>query len=1030
MWGGALGRARCRHGLGVQHWGSYGAGCGCSMFKGRSRVGGDRDVRARCVDVGGLVVDLNVVDLAVWGKSRGLAGEGEAPLSYPLICHLLDAAAFAGRVWDEYLSDLVREWVAGQLGLSLSEARSFVVLLAGLHDVGKACPGFQFREGVPGPLGYPRAGEFADHAAAGQLWLGAALAAKFDWPEELAEAAAEVVGGHHGFFQTWDAHEYAKEKVKAKGLGMGPWGAQRTAIAAAVQEIVGPRSWPDAFAPDAQVLVCAIVVLADWLASRTPFVRSRLEDLPEGGDVASLRRFFASSVAAGEGELVRAGLVRLQVSERGFAEAFGFTPNRLQASLLEHLPGEVTGPGLLIVAEAMGQGKTEAALFAAGVLGKAAGTAGLAFLLPTMATSNAMEERLAGHFERNAIGPAPVNLVHSMAWLRRLRSELDGSGSVVADDARVLTEVTEWLSGGRKAAFAPVCVGTIDQALLGVLPSKYNAFRMLAFANKTIVIDEVHAFDEFVRGLLCGFLSWCGHLGVPVVLMSATLPAQIARELAKAYLGRDPGETAAPAYPGWVFLQRDTTTASPHRVPVPLTAAQPLLRIELRECPTVDGALDRSQALVRELDPLCRTEGCAAVVCTTVREAQQTYADLTARITDNGLDVEAVLLHSNMPMRQREQITDDIVRRFGKDAGSDRSERTVIVSTQVIEQSIDIDMDLIISDLAPFELLLQRAGRGHRHRPNDAHRPAWAQQPRLVVLAPEGGIDPAVPKRWAYVYPPASLIRTQRLLLRLTEAGVRIPADVQQLVDTLYTDPSLIEGHEGAERESLAWAMVRRTEAKRWRVPSPKDLGSVGEFSGQDRLVEERFSTRFDADALRALPLFERDGDLFLDVECALVLPRKGAGRALWSRSAVAAIIERTVPVRRELLEVRPGILAVAPLPELEGDSRLSALVPLIHKIDNGGGVSPAHVGRRTFQLDPVLGLRISESLIQVPRQPSARVRSQVGHGGSEDRWDTSMPNENISADHSLKANTNRFWWFVAGAAFALAATWVTLALV
>lgn len=905
----------------------------------------------------------NLVELLVWGKSRGLGSDSGRPRTYPLICHLLDTAAFAGRVWDEYLADRLRQWLSDQLGLSLEETRAFVMLVAGLHDVGKACPGFQFRDedGLAALTGYPRDGDFGDHAAAGQLWLGAALAAKFGWSPDLAEAVAEVVGGHHGFFTTMDRRDYHPEKVKVKGLGRGPWGTQRTAIAAAVQEIVGAHQYPKDFAPDAQVLVCAVVVLADWLASRTAFIRSRMPHVPPTGDASSLQRFLTGSIAATEDELSRAGLVRLAVREAEFVETFGFNPNRLQTSLLEGLPQAVSGPGLLIVTEQMGQGKTEAALFAAQMLGSAAGSAGLAFLLPTMATSNAMETRLIDYIERNSSESAAVNLVHSMAWLRRLRTELDATGDETGETDRSLSEVTEWLRGGKKAAFAPVCVGTIDQALLGVLPLKYNAFRMLAFANKTVVIDEVHAFDEFVRSLLCGFLSWCGHLGVPVVLMSATLPQSIARELAAAYLGRDPGPPAAPSYPGWVFLQRETTEPKPQTITVPEREEQPLLRVDLRECTAVDEALQRGPALARELEPLCAESGCAAVVCTTVKEAQQTYAELTSWIGNAGLDAEVVLLHSNMPMWQRETLTDDIVRRFGRGKKADRSGRTIIVSTQVLEQSVDIDMDLVISDLAPLELLLQRAGRGHRHAENNEQRPSWAREPRLVVLIPEGGEDPVVSGRWKYVYPPASLIRTQRLLLRRAGDGVRLPGDIQGLVDKLYTDQSLIAGQEQAERESLAWAMVRRTEAERWRVPVPKDLGSVGEFSGQHRLVEERFSTRFDADSVRALPLFDRGGDLFLDPQGQVPLPGPNttSGRFRWDMTDVAAIIQRTVPVRRSLLERRPGELAVTPLEEWQDHFQLQHVVPLKHIIMSNGRVVAAKVAGRVFGLDTVLGLKI-----------------------------------------------------------------------
>ncbi|WP_030144356.1 CRISPR-associated helicase/endonuclease Cas3 [Glycomyces sp. NRRL B-16210] len=908
-------------------------------------------------------MSFNLVELLLWGKSRGLGTEDQRPRTYPLICHLLDAAAFAGRVWDEYLSQHLQEWLADQLDLSLEETRSWAMLLAGLHDIGKACPGFQFRddEGLAAPEGFPRDGDFCNHAAAGQLWLGAALKEKFGWPEDTAEAVAEVVGGHHGIFTTLQPGEYSKEKVREKGLGGGPWGSQRTAIAAAVQDLVGVPNKPADFCPDAQMVMCAVVVLADWLASRTGFVRSRMTHVPPQGDPQSLERFLAGSIAATEGELARSGLVRLKVREAEFAEEFGFQPNRLQASLLENLPQAVSGSGMLIVTEQMGLGKTEAALYAARILGAATGTAGMAFLLPTMATSNAMESRLVEYVERNAVDAAPVNLVHSMAWLRRLRSETESPEAEVSDDARELAEVTEWLRGGKKAAFAPVCVGTIDQALLSVLPLKYNAFRMLAFANKTIVIDEVHAFDEFVRVLLCGFLSWCGHLGVPVVLMSATLPESIARELAKAYLGRDPGAKAAPSYPGWVFLERDRHEPVRESISV-AESEERSLRIDLRECETVDEALQRGPTLARELEALCTGSGCAAVVCTTVKEAQQTYIQVAQWIAREGYDVEMVLLHSNMPMWQRETITDYVVRGFGRGENADRSGRTIIISTQVLEQSVDIDMDLIISDLAPMELLLQRAGRGHRHPENDARRPAWAEHPRLVVLVPEGGEDPVVPKRWSYVYPLASLIRTQRLLLRRNGGAVRLPGEVQGLIDELYTDSSLIAGHEQAERESLAEAMVRHGEAERWRVPKPRDLGSVGEFSGQDRLVEEHVSTRFDADSVRALPLFDRGGDLCLDPEGTVPLPQPTAdsGRMRWSTTDVAAIIERTVPVRRSLLVHSRGEVAVKPRPEWKDHFQLKFVVPLVHRVDSDGRVEASRVAGRGFLLDSVLGLEIS----------------------------------------------------------------------
>lgn len=909
-------------------------------------------------------MDHNLVDLRIWGKSRGLAAEGHPPVTYPLLCHLLDAAAFAGQAWDHYLSDRLRGYLADQLGLSEQECRSFVMLLAGLHDIGKACPGFQNREDekLSAPDEYPKDGAEADHTFVGQLWLGAALRAKFGWSEDLAFGVAEIVGGHHGIFKYWEEKEYRRDKIKLKGFGGPGWGPQRGAIVSAMRQLTGVEKLPDEIPVEAQVIACAVVVLADWLASRTEYIRTRMPDpAPQSADLAWSARFLADSEAAARKEIVAAGLVRLKLRDGAFAEEFRIEPNRLQSSLESKLPAAVTGPGLLIVTEQTGKGKTQAALFAARVLGAASGTSGLAFLLPTMATSNAMEARLVEYVEARAASAASVNLVHSMAWLRRLSEETDPPQTDLWDGGRVLTTVTEWLGGGRKAAFAPVCVGTVDQALLGVLPLKYNAFRLFAFANKTIVIDEVHAFDAYVRRLLSGFLSWCGHLGIPVVLMSATLPRSIAGELASAYLDSAAGDQVEIPYPGWAFFRRGD--AEPVVEPITVDEGeQQQLRIELAECAETEESIDRRPALRRELEPLCADHGCAAVICTTVKEAQQTYTEVVSWLADAGLDAEVVLLHSNMPLWQRETITDRVVARFGK--GGDRSGRTVIISTQVLEQSVDIDMDLVISDLAPLELLLQRAGRGHRHPQNKPARPAWAKQPRLVVLVPEGGADPAVPKRWEYVYPPASLIRTQRLLLRKEGEALTIPREVQRLLDELYTDETLIAGREDAERESRAREYLQRGEADRFVVPEPGQFSTVAEFSGQDQLREEAVSTRFDADSLRVLPLFEHDGALFLDREMRRPLPQptRASGRMRWDRHDVAEIVKHTVPVRRRLLERAPGELAIEPLDDWQDHSQLKHLVPLIHRIDGNMDVKAPRVERNELRLDSLLGLKITRA--------------------------------------------------------------------
>ncbi|TQL75395.1 CRISPR-associated Cas3 family helicase [Stackebrandtia endophytica] len=896
-------------------------------------------------------------DLVLWGKSRGLEEHDGSLVKYPLVCHLLDTAALAGAVWDDYLSLGLRGWLSKELGLSAQESRCFVMFMAGVHDVGKASPGFQRKVAMPN--GYPQEGDCTDHARAGHLWIGAALQHKLGIPRHLSVRVGEIVGGHHGVFTTADPKDFKADKMKAHGLGIGAWGRQRLAHLEAMRAVLGFDHWPREITHEAQVIVCAIVVLADWLASRTEYVKLRLPDVPEMGRVEQLKRFFDGSGDRASAELQQAGLTRLQLKPGTFVDQFGFEPNRLQRSLESGLPALVTGPGLLIMAEQTGQGKTEAALFAAGIMSEAAGSAGLSFLLPTMATSNEMEPRLASFLKERVANPTPLNLLHSMAWLRRLKNELEQGDSVASQAKDMLTVVTEWLSGGKKAAFAPVSVGTIDQALLSVLPIRHNAFRMLAFANKTIIIDEVHAFDEYVEQLLSTFLAWCGHLRVPVILMSATLPQRTASRLTAAYLGQPVGAvgdiSAALKYPGWRYVDLESQKSTSEAIEV-ASEQQRELFIEVHPCGVSDSGMQRMAALKTHLAPLLDSRGSAAVICTTVDEAQQTYLGLKTWLAEQGSDAELILLHARMPLHRRDEITSDIVRRFGKKG--DRGGRTIIVSTQVIEQSVDIDMDLMVTDLAPLELLFQRAGRGCRHPENDAYRPKWVKGHRLVVLTPQQGDELALPGGWIYVYPEAAMIRTHRLITGLGGLPVQVPGEVQDLVDTVHTDPSLIAGHENAEVTSKAYELVAAAEAIRKSIPRPGHVSAVQLLSkGANVIDDEMVSTRFNADSVRVLPCFRRDGNLYFDEECEkpVPAPRWRGTDPIWLRSELASIIEHTIPLRTSYVDHEAGLAA-----QPDGWSKnhlLKRVIPLIFDFNADGDPQPVRMRGNNFRLDAKLGL-------------------------------------------------------------------------
>ncbi|GIG70550.1 CRISPR-associated endonuclease/helicase Cas3 [Phytomonospora endophytica] len=880
-------------------------------------------------------------------------------MRYPVVCHLLDTAAMVRELWSSFVSPGSRAWLADQLGLDEAAACRLVELIAGLHDLGKIMLLFQALDTVP--TGYPAyvSQRRLGHAEAGRLWLGTALQ-DLGATAATAHRLAEVVGGHHGIF---DRVEPLTDFCRpVPDIGDGEWEEQRRLVLESVYGILNEPSFPQDIPATAAVLICGIVVLADWLASQVDYIKSRLPEVPSTGSRAELAAFFAGSVSAAADVVAGAGLRGLRLRPGTFAEEFGRSPRPIQASIEQRLPGMAKGPGLLVITDRPGEGKTEIALHAARILGEAAGTNGLYFALPTMATADQMHGRLKAYVESRALDDAPLSLLHSMAWLSPVYttvSDAAGTSEVSSHERDIITMVTDWMRGAKKAMFAPVCVGTIDQALLSVLPVRHNCLRLLGLAGKTVIIDEVHAYDAYTRGLAAALLRWLGKLGVPVVLMSATLPTATIDELVKAYLdvGRRRRKKMAPPvvhYPGWIYVDGPSRMVEPVAVEV-LPTARVDVEIATEPVQVVDGKVDRMGALRKVLSPLLTEPGSAAVICTTVEQAQQTRQDLAAWLHGQGAQVELTLLHSRLPAHQRESVTAKLVATFGP--GGDRSQAEIIVSTQVIEQSLDVDVDVMVSDLAPFELLIQRSGRCRRHRDNDAGRPSWAKSTRLVVLtAPETAGVITLPAAWGYVYPPAMLIRSQRLLKRYSNAAITIPEQVQDLVDTIYDDESLIAGYENAEIERLADDLVRRAEARRGANELPKtgeDLSSLT----RSAVEEERISTRFDADSERVLPVFEaRDGERYLDAAMTKPLPTLG-GRKWFTAAEQREVINHTMPLRYSYIADHGA--EHEPPADWCDDRYLKRLVLLVQRMGDDGEFVSAAVGDRRMHLDPMLGLVI-----------------------------------------------------------------------
>ncbi|MGW4646980.1 CRISPR-associated helicase Cas3' [Kitasatospora sp. NPDC004289] len=893
-----------------------------------------------------------VPDVRLAGKRDGL------PAAYPVICHLLDVAAAAGALWDGLLSERMRVRLADELGVSLGMARRMVMLWAGLHDVGKIIPEFQERiadgslQHLAGP-GYeagPR-GEFLTHQDATHWSLVEFFeGCGYGRVDTLVKSSpshqiAQLLGGHHGSFSP--VLQSAQLKAPAKhqpGLGIGAgWREQRLVHAEVVRRLTGAGGVPKKVLPGwAAVVVAGLVVVADWLASQEEVIVDRMP--PEGwvAGEPELGGHFEAAVGVADGWVREAGLGRAVFEKRTFGEQFDFKANPLQKSLAEDLPkvlaearagakpeaGAGVGSGLLLVTAPTGDGKTEAALHAASVLARSSGASGLYFALPTMATADSMFKRVRKFSGRNVGGDRALALLHSMAWL----SPEYALPAQVVDGSRVLAdlEASEWLRTGKRGLLAPLANGTIDQVLAGVLPLKYGFLRLFGLSDKVLVVDEAHAYGPWMHSLLVRLLQWLGAQRVPVVLLSATLTGSVAASLVNAYrrgAGHRVPAVVEPCYPGWLFVDaasgevskpREVKSERERTLHVRTVRVEWDVRAEPGSAVAAGG---RREVLRRLLTPVAAEGGCVLVACTTVDEAQRTYRDLQAALPelacrDGGLR----LLHSRFPAFERERISGECEAAYGKpvskEAAAGVRTGSVLVATQIVEQSLDLDFDLVVSDLAPLAQLLQRAGRGKRHEREG--RPGWCRadgaelgDPRLVVLEPLGADGTvAAPRSWGTVYDASLLRRTSVLLGRPGSAAIAVPRDVQRLVDEVYAEDFGAGLDDAAKRElarmdaeRLAGEVAEGQLADFTAIRPPYEVRGDLSLLSQRPVAEELLTTRLGADSGRVVCVYVQEGKRTLDAEGRVPVPGEGPGGGRMGREEIALVMRHTVPLPGRWLE-------------------------------------------------------------------------------------------------------------------------------
>ncbi|MEU9348402.1 CRISPR-associated helicase Cas3' [Streptomyces sp. NPDC048278] len=932
------------------------------------------------------------INLTPWGKfDRGQRAV------YPLLFHLLDVAAIAGVVWDRYLTRGQRRLVAFGLGVTLAEARCLVMFYAGLHDLGKLSA-FQEQEAHPWARvsdalrSDTRNWRRVPHERAsmhGVLHLLAEAGYPADTSDSPGVLVAQILGGHHGRFLQVDIDGAARTARVNLTLGGPAWQNLRRRYFALVRHLTGATAVPTDVTVPAAVLITGVGIIADRLASQGHYWLPKAQAPAFGAG-----EHYAQAVRDAPALFEESGLDCVVLPETPFTQAHGGldTPNDLQASVMEQLGAVVgeKGPGILVVTDATGGGKTVAALEAARIFNATGDTAGILWLLPTTATTDAAYDILEAYVAAHRPEHAPVSVVHSHPYLNAAYNDHrlaahepstsdaywpgsdDGDGPAAGERPEERVTVPDgWLRGWDRALLAQFTVATHDQALMAALPVRFSALRMLALSGRTVIVDEVHALPPFMRRMLSRLLHWLGALGCPVVLLSATLPAGTADELVRSYLdGAGHPHTATahldcrPPYPGWLhaaacdasLTRIDPAAAAAHadrhrrRADIRLHPVRHPSCTDPENTPAREERLDR---ITREIAPVARSGGCAAVYCATMADAQATYEHLRAALQwpDGGPDRQLLLLHARLPGHRREARTRRI--RTALSSHGERPERLVIVTTSLLDMSLDIDVDVMVSDLAPMHTLLQRLGRLWRfgHIP----RPAWLpERPRLIVLEPADHRGRTLlPPAWRSLDSPFLPLATAACLTRRPEQVLTLPDDVQDLVESVHGDVGELARADAALRRSHTLHQARtRTEEHHSTlhlVPVWHDTLSLSDLHRQN-LHPREAATRLGAMPRRLLPVYRTPGGrLALDAAGTQPLPEQHKP----TTTQVRTILQHTLPVPAAWVADRHGHPQVPAA--WRTHALLADLVLLPRPADDP--TRPVRFGRHRLHLDKDLGL-------------------------------------------------------------------------
>lgn len=616
----------------------------------------------------------------LWGKKKAY---DDKLYWLPLLTHLKDTQATIKYLYENYLSQNQRNIV--------NLPSSLIGTLGFLHDFGKITPAFQLKQSRP----YNEALDKVVLAKLGSLSWPSQLPLADKSPHNITGAYllrstcfADIVASHHGTTPT--KRELMLQRVYRDNYGDAQWtNLRQEFLDIAVKDLTPQEKdmlYHTSLSQDRQILLLGLVMMADWLASNENYfplipINDSYQDIDEK-------------------KRIKIGLSRWSKETKWqpqtdfdidtyFKDHFNFKPHTLQKEMLETIK-TIKKPCLILIEAPMGTGKTETALTASEILSAKCHTNGIFYGLPTQATSNAMLPRLASWLTAEQ-GKHGLKLMHSKADSVKTYQDLDKNNNVF---------INHWYNH-KLGSLEHFAIGTIDQLLQMSLSQRHLAFKHLAFSGKTVIIDEVHTYDSYMQSYLQKTLKWLGNYHVPVIALSATLTHDIRQSLVSSYLQKDVELPTNLAYPLLTYTENSIVKQQSN------FAKGPSKAVTIKSF-----TKDEPQQIAQKADNLIAQGGICGIIVNSITRAQDIAKDVKA---------PKILLHSSFLAQDRSRIEEQILKTI-----ENRPKKLVIIGTQVLEQSLDLDFDALITDVAPIDLLLQRIGRLWRHnrkRANSFTRP-------------------------------------------------------------------------------------------------------------------------------------------------------------------------------------------------------------------------------------------------------------------------------------------------------------------